>query len=86
VPVEEVDVEDRDEQSALEARDMLNRVETVMLQLKPMTRDIFIARRFHGFSRAEIAAQTGLSVKAIDKHLAKAVEHLHRHLGAHDAP
>jgi len=81
VPIEEADLPASDPDAALEARDMLNRVEAVMMQMKPMTRAIFIARRFHGYSRAEIAAQTGLSVKAVDKHLGRAVEHLHRHLG-----
>lgn len=81
LPIEEVEVPASDLEAALEARDMLNRVEAVMMQLKPMTRAIFIARRFQGYSRAEIAVQTGLSVKAVDKHLGRAVEHLHRHLG-----
>lgn len=74
-----------DDLAALEAQDMLNRVEAVMMLLKPMTRDIFIARRHYGFSRAEIAERTGLSVKAVDKHLGRAVEHLHRHFGEFDA-
>jgi RNA polymerase sigma-70 factor (ECF subfamily) len=82
IPIEEAELPVSDPAAALEARDMLNRVEAVMMQLKPMTRAIFIARRFHGYSRAEIAAQTGLSVKAVDKHLGRAVDHLHRLLGS----
>jgi RNA polymerase sigma-70 factor (ECF subfamily) len=85
VPVDDVALPALDELAAHEARDMLNRVEGVMMMLKPLTRDIFIARRFHGYSRAEIAAQTGLSVKAVDKHLGRAVVHLHRHFGVDDA-
>lgn len=71
-----------DQQSALEARDMLKRVEAAMLRLKPMTFDIFIAHRFHGYSRAEIAAQTGLGVRGVDKHMRKATDHLRRTLGS----
>lgn len=85
VPVEDAELAAPDEEAAHLARDMLNRAEAVMMLLKPMTRDIFIARRFHGYSRAEIAEQTGLSVKAVDKHLGRAVEHLHRHFGDPDA-
>lgn len=83
VPIEDANLAAPDQQAAIEARDVLNRVDMVMMQLKPMTRDIFIARRYHGFSRAEIAEKTGLSVKGVDKQLAKAFEHLHRHLGGY---
>ncbi|UIJ44799.1 sigma-70 family RNA polymerase sigma factor [Sphingomonas cannabina] len=65
----------------LEARDLLNRVEQVILRLKPMTREIFIAAHFHGLSRAEIAEQTGLSIKGVEKHMSKAYAHIHRSLG-----
>jgi RNA polymerase sigma factor (sigma-70 family) len=85
VPVEDAGLTSADEIAAMEARDLLNRVEAIIMQLKPMTRDIFIARRIHGFSRAEIAQQTGLSVKAVDKQLGRAFDHLRRHLGDYDA-
>ncbi|WP_169805587.1 RNA polymerase sigma factor [Novosphingobium rosa] len=85
IPIEDAGLTSADEVAAIEARDLLQRVEAIILLLKPMTRDIFIARRIHGFSRAEIAEQTGLSVKAVDKHLGRAFDHLRRHLGDHDA-
>lgn len=81
IPVEDVELIGADDEAAHHARDMLARVEAALLALKPVTREIFIARRYHGYSRAEIAAQAGLSLKAIDKHLARAVEHLYRHFG-----
>lgn len=56
----------------------LREVERVMLAMPRMTRDIFIARRFHDLSIAEICRQTGLSHKQVMRHLAKAVEHLCR--------
>lgn len=73
VPVEDTPLIGSHPQEMLEARDQLERVERALLGLKPLTRNIFIARRYHGYSRPEIAEQTGLSLKAIDKHLAKAV-------------
>lgn len=65
----------------LEARDMLNRVEAAMLLLKPRTREIFMARRVDGLSYDEIAERMGLSHKAIEKQMARAIAHLDRTLG-----
>lgn len=62
----------------LEARDMLGRVEAAMLQLKPRTREVFMACRVDGLSYAEISEQTGLSFKIIEKEMARALAHLHQ--------
>ena len=61
-------------------------IETQLMELPEMTRAIFIARRFHGLSRAEIATQAGISVKAVDRHLARAVEHFWRASGGDGPP
>jgi RNA polymerase sigma-70 factor (ECF subfamily) len=82
--IEDVALVGPDQEAALEARDMLNRVDEIMMTLKPLTRDIFIARRYHQLRRAEIAAQTGLSLRAEDKQLARGWQHLLRHLGELD--
>lgn len=66
--------------AALEARDLLARLEAAVLRLKPRTREIFLAHRIDGFSYAEIARRTGLSVKAVEKHMSKAIVHLNRHV------
>ncbi|KUR78641.1 RNA polymerase sigma factor [Novosphingobium sp. FSW06-99] len=55
----------------------LARVEAVIMRMPKMTRAIFIARRFHDLSIAEIAHQTGLSRKQIMRHLNRAVAHIH---------
>jgi RNA polymerase sigma-70 factor (ECF subfamily) len=65
----------------LEARDMLNRVEAAMQQLKPRTREVFMARRVDGLSYAEISEQTGLSFKIIEKEMARAIAHLQQLFG-----
>lgn len=65
----------------LEARDMLNRVEAAMQQLKPRTREVFMARRVDGLSYAEISERTGLSFKVIEKEMARAIAHLQQLFG-----
>lgn len=62
----------------LESRDMLRRVEAAMLRLPDKTRQIFIAHRVEGLSYAEIAEQTGLSVKGVEKQMSKALAALDR--------
>lgn len=62
----------------LESRDTLRRLEKAMLSLKPKTRAIFLARRLDGLSYAEIAERTGLSVKGVEKQMAKAVATIDR--------
>ncbi len=68
-----------DQIAALEARDMLNRLEAILLRLQPRTREIFLAHRLDGYSYAEIAARTGLSVKTVEKHMSRAIAYLGRH-------
>ena len=62
----------------LESRDTLRRLERAMLGLKPKTRAIFLARRLDGLSYAEIASRTGLSVKGVEKQMAKAIATIDR--------
>jgi RNA polymerase sigma factor (sigma-70 family) len=66
--------------AALEARDMLGRIEAAMRKLKPVTREIFLAHRLDGYSYAEIAERTGLSMKGVEKHMSRAIAHLDRTL------
>lgn len=69
-----------DQQKHLESRDMLKRLEAAMLRLRPKTREIFIAHRVEGLTYAEIAERTGLSVKAVEKQMSKALVQLDRML------
>jgi RNA polymerase sigma-70 factor (ECF subfamily) len=66
--------------AALEARDMLNRIEQAIQKLKPITREIFLAHRLDGYSYSEIAQRTGLSVKGVEKHMSRAIAHIDRML------
>ena len=67
-----------DQVTALESRDTLRRLEDAMSKLKPRTRAIFLAHRIHGFSYAEIAERTGLSVKGVEKQMGKAIAKIDR--------
>lgn len=66
--------------AALEARDRLVRIERAVQRMKPLTRQIFLARRLDGYSYAEIAAQTGLSERGVEKQMSRAIRQLGRHL------
>jgi RNA polymerase sigma-70 factor (ECF subfamily) len=45
-------------------------------QLPERTRDVFMLRRFEGLKHAEIARLYGISVRAVEKHFAKALAHI----------
>lgn len=67
-----------DQVASLESRDTLRRLELALDKLKPKTRDIFIAHRLHGFSYAEIAKRNGISIKGVEKQMAKAIAKIDR--------
>lgn len=82
VSVDDAALVGADLHAQLEARDMLDRLEAAMLRLRPTTRDIFMARRIDGYSYREIAVRTGLSVKAVEKHMTRAIAELDHILSA----
>jgi RNA polymerase sigma-70 factor (ECF subfamily) len=51
----------------------LDQVRAVLDLLKPRTREIFLMHRLDGHSSAQIAASFGISVSAVEKHIARAV-------------
>lgn len=67
-----------DQISVLEARDTLRRLEQAIACLRPKTRAIFLDHRIHGLSYAEIAERTGISVKGVEKQMAKAIAKIDR--------
>lgn len=60
-----------DEDFAVSQR--LSKVEAVLNALSPRTRDIFLMHRVGGYSCAQIATHFGISLSAVEKHIAKAV-------------
>lgn len=77
-PATERAVSDENTLGRLEARDSLRRIEAAIERLKPKTREIFLAHRLDGMSYAQIAEQTGLSVKGVEKQMAKAIAQVRR--------
>lgn len=47
----------------------------IILSMPPLYRDIFVLSRFGGMTYPEIAAARGLSVKAVEWRMSKALEH-----------
>jgi RNA polymerase sigma-70 factor (ECF subfamily) len=82
IPTDEVPLAAHDPIATLEARDQLERLQASLARLSPKTRSIFLAHRIDGMSYKDIANQTGLSVKAVERHMAKAIAHIDRVLRA----
>ena len=49
-------------------------------ELRPQCRQVYLLRKVHGLSHKEIAEHLGLSVRTVEKHLMKAVEHCERYV------
>ena len=77
-PFEEADHAGPDPHAALEARDTIRRLADVVARLKPKTRTIFLMHRIEGLSYEEIAAAQGMSVKGVEKQMAKALGAIRR--------
>ncbi len=78
VPADEESLAGPDMVAALEARDLLNRIQNALMRLSPKTCDIFLAHRVDGFSYSDIAKRMGLSVKGVEWHMTKAITYLDR--------
>jgi RNA polymerase sigma factor (sigma-70 family) len=75
----------------LEAREAVSNVAEALRQLPERTRDVFVLRCFEGLKFAEIGQLQDISVRAVEKHMAKAMVHLTRALNQdvrefHDEP
>lgn len=80
VPAEESALPGTDLVATLEARDKLNRLQNALMRLKPKTREIFLAHRLEGLSYKQIAERSGLSIKGVEWHMSKAIDHIDRTL------
>lgn len=84
VPVDWDDAADfaRDEEKSPErvlvGEQELHRVVAALRALNERTRDIFILVRLEQVKQADIAAMFGISVSAVEKHVARALAHLAR--------
>jgi len=61
---------------------LLQRLERAMAMMDARSRAIFVAHRLDDLSYAQIADSFGLSVEAVERHIADAILHLDRELVA----
>jgi RNA polymerase sigma factor (sigma-70 family) len=60
----------------VQGRETIERVVIALRELPERTRDIFVLRCFEGLKHTEIARLQGISVRATEKHFAKALAYL----------
>ncbi len=60
--------------------DLLHRMEDAMRAMPKMQREIFLAHRLDDMSYGEIAERTGLTVRQVERHMAKAIYKLVKQL------
>ena len=70
----------------LQGRQTLVRVASALRQLPQRTRDVLMLRCFEGLRHAEIARLQGISTRAVEKHMAKALAHLSQVLEVEGKP
>jgi RNA polymerase sigma-70 factor (ECF subfamily) len=64
----------------LQGRELVAQLAEALRQLPERTRDVLMFRCFEGLKHAEIARLQGISVRAVEKHMAKALAHLNQAL------
>lgn len=75
VSVSEVQLSDMGESepsNAVQSQQMLGIVAATMTKLRPSTREAFLLHRMEAWSQARIAAQMGISVSMVEKHVSQA--------------
>lgn len=63
---------------AIEARDVAERYEAVLMTLPERTQRIFLLNRKENLSYRELATREGISVKAVEYHISRALTQLHK--------
>lgn len=61
---------------ALNAQEELRELENVLQELPPLCRTAFLLRRVDGLPQAEIASRLGISIKTVEKYMARSVRFL----------
>jgi RNA polymerase sigma-70 factor (ECF subfamily) len=62
----------------VEGQERLRRAGAALLELPERTRNVFVLRRMEGLRYQDVAVRLGISVSAVEKHMARAVAHLMR--------
>lgn len=64
----------------LEAKEGVARLKSVLLELKPRTREIFLLNRLDGLSYTQIAVSFGMTNGGVEWHMMEALKHLRSRL------
>lgn len=75
-------IEETSPERVLNSEQELDVVVDALRELSERTRDVFMLDRLEHLKHSEIAGLYGISVSAVEKHVAKAVAHLARRAGA----
>ncbi|HWT29452.1 MAG TPA: sigma-70 region 4 domain-containing protein [Propylenella sp.] len=67
-------------------QEQIARMEAIMLRLPRLTREIFLAHRLDDMPYDEIARRTGLTVRQVERHIARAILALMRGLDGESRP
>lgn len=68
----------------LEGREALERLVAALSELPTDTREMFLLNREDGLTYTQIAGRYALSVKAVERHIGKALNHLRLRFSRHD--
>jgi RNA polymerase sigma-70 factor (ECF subfamily) len=63
------------------ARQELSLMRTVISELPPKCRQVFLLVRLEGLSQRDVAAEMGMSPTMVRKYLARAIDYIHKRLG-----
>lgn len=77
-PIDDLDIEGSDftPDRVLEGRMAVRRLEQALAELPERTRDVFVLRVLEGWKMADIAETVGVSIRAAEKHQARALAHV----------
>jgi RNA polymerase sigma factor (sigma-70 family) len=67
-------------EAAIERAFEIRRFQTCLAELPPRCSEVFLLNLIDGLTHAEIAKRLGISVRTVDRHIVKALDHLRRRL------
>ena len=65
--------------------DVLREIEDALGSMPPRPREIFLAHRLDNMTYREIADVTGLTVRQVERQIAKALVHIAKHMDSEDS-
>jgi len=67
-------------QGRAEWQQSLQQLKLALLQLKPLTRKVFLLSRFEEMTYPEVAAALSISTRSVERHMSTALKHLQKEL------